>query len=387
MPELEIRSREEVTESIFNTVQRVYGVDDPSREFAVKPAIVQELERKIKQSNAFLNQIRVAGKPTLKGQIVSMEGTQPLAKRTQNGRRPSDPTAFVDRDFENVDVEKDAVISWLKVDEWRGVTKNGDIYTEYRDIITHTNATDTLKIGWNGQFHAANTDPAAFPFLQDVHQGWIQYLIEHAPERVLGITPDSSDPRGYVIDPIKIGPGGDFISLDQLVYHVRQRFIDRLYRRRGDMRVLIGDDLTVEENKHLFGVAMQPTERNALKEYLKSQNFGRTTLAESDEFPERGIFMTPLKNIARYYEMGTMRRKLNDNDHERKGIVDYNFIREDYVIEMIEACAMVHPDALYMFDEDEGNWKPALDSWKVGGALRPDSIDAEVDPTAAAPAE
>lgn len=385
MPQ-ELRSREDVTESIVQTIATVYETDDPTKEFSVNPTVVQSLERKIKQSNEFLNLITVSGKATMKGQIISMEGRAPLAKRTAKGRRPTDPTGFNDRSFENVAVEKDAVISWDKVDEWRGVTQNGDIYTEYRDIVTHTNATDILRIGWNGQMHATTTDPDAFDRLQDVHPGWIQYMIEEAPEQVIGILPDATDPLGYVVDPIRLGRDGDgnrgdFLTLDEMVFHLRQRFIHRLHRRRGDLRALLGDDLVFNENKKLFARVEDPTEKNALQKYLDGQTFGRTLPVASDEFSERGIFLTFTKNIERCYQMDSMRRKLNDNDHIEKGIVDYNYIREDYIIPLPEATVCVHPDAIYLWDEGNGDdlepaWRPAAEAWKAAGALRPESLAA-----------
>jgi P2 family phage major capsid protein len=378
MPDFKIRSRDQIAEEIFSTVGGIYGTDNVRKEFAVEPTIVQELETKVKQSNEFLNRISTRGKITMKGQIIAMEGTKPLAKRTAVGRRPTDPTAFTDRSYENVPVEKDAVISWDKVDEWRGVTENGDIYTEYRDIVTHTMATDILRIGWNGQFHAATTDPDTHTQLQDVHQGWIQYMIENAPEQVIGITLDPTDPRGYTIDPIRIGKDasgnkGDFLTLDELVFHLRQRYIHRLFRRRGDLRVLLGDDLVFHENKKLFAKVEDPTEKNALQAYLNSQNFGRTLSDESDEFPERGLFLSMVANIERDYQIDSMRRKLNDDDQLAKGIVDYNYIREDYVIPIPEAAVVGHPDAFYLWDDIADAWMPAADSWKVGGTLRPDS--------------
>ena len=381
MPEITLRSRDDVTDGIFSTVSEIYGADNVRKEFAVEPTIVQELERKVKQSNDFLNRISTRGKIQMKGQVIAMEGTKPLAKRTASGRRPTDPTAFTDRTYENVPVEKDAVISWDKVDEWRGVTENGDIYTEYRDIVTHTMATDILRIGWNGQFHAATTDPDAHPLLQDVHQGWIQWMIENAPEQVVGINVDPTDPRGYTVDPIRIGRDdngnpGDFLTLDELVFHLRQRYIHRLFRRRMDLRVLIGDELTFHENKKLFARVEDPTEKNALQTYLDSQVFGRTLPDMSDEFPARGIIMTMIANIERDYQIDSMRRKLNDDDHIAKGIVDYNYIREDYLVPIPEAAVVVHPDAMYIWDSVLGMWVPCADVWKVGGTLRPNSIAA-----------
>jgi hypothetical protein len=83
--------------------------------------------------------------------------------------------------------------------------------------------------------------------------------------------------------------------------------------------------------------------------------------------------MSMVANIERDYQIDSVRRKLNDDDQIAKGIVDYYWCREDYVIPIPEAAVVGHPDAFYLWDDIAGAWMPASVSWKVGGTLRPDS--------------
>ncbi|QLQ31623.1 MAG: P2 family phage major capsid protein [Candidatus Thiothrix singaporensis] len=64
---------------------------------------------------------------------------------------------------------------------------------------------------------------------QDFHEGWLQYIIRHAPEKVWGMNADGS------VDPIKVSPGGDFKNMDALVFDARHSLLPRAYRKSPDM--------------------------------------------------------------------------------------------------------------------------------------------------------
>ena len=85
---------------------------------------------------------------------------------------------------------------------------------------------------------------------------------------------------------------------------------------------------------------------------------------------------TDVLREAAYQNWDTEFKELNDDDHIAKGIVDYNYIREDYLVPIPEAAVVVHPDAMYIWDSVLGMWVPCADVWKVGGTLRPNSIAA-----------
>ena len=140
----------------------------------------------------------------------------------------------------------------------------------------------------------------------------------------------------------------------------------RLYQNRTNLRILIGDELTVTENVELLGNAEQrkPTERRAVEDLLQKQTFGETLRVKSDEFPRRAMMMTELGNLSRYWQVGSMRRKLMEDDHDKKGLVDYNYVREDFVVEAAEGCVVVHPDAIQLKD-DAGNWVAASEVWAI----------------------
>lgn len=351
---------------LLTLTSKLNGGANPTKVFNVAPAVVQKMEDHVKQSNEFLRQINNVGVKEVKGQILGFGVPGTVTKRTRSAnpdgskRRPTDPSALRARDYECHEVEQDSVITWDKIDHWAHLS---DFYQRYRDSVTFAKARDRLLIGWHGQGVADDTDPDTHSRLQDVNEGWIQYMINENPSQVLGLNPDGS------IKHIKVdqeAQDADFRSMDELVYHLRYGLLHPLYRERTSLRVLTGDELVLYENGALLAADAQTqvTERLVTKLYMNNQQLGQVQRAKSDEFPTRGIFLTPLDNISRYYQTDSVRRKISDNDHKYKGIVDYNFVREDYVLEAAEGCVCVHPDAIQLKD-DNGAWKSASTQWQA----------------------
>lgn len=357
-----------LADQIKAIVAETYGIQNVGTTFNIEPRIVQTIEQKTQQENEFLGKINVSTVNEGRGDVLGFGVPKRMRKRTTTAdygsnnwgkRRPTDPTGLIQRKYDCEDYESDALIDWKKIDSWAHLP---DFYDRYRQMIFQARASDKLAVGWNGQFSAANTDPDSFFNLEDNAPGWYQYMIENAPEQVLGIEPDATEPYGYKVKKIKVGAGGDYESFDELVYFMRSTMIHKTLRKRKGFRVIMGDELTIHENATLFGADTAPTERLARNLYLNSQTFGRTDIETSDEFPDRGIVLTELGNISVYVQEDAMRRKIKD-DHREKGIVDFEFGREDHVLEVAEGCAMVHPDAIQIKDK-EGNWTDANDVWK-----------------------
>lgn len=362
---------EAVAENIMATTQKVFGNNvKAGKTFNVEPSIAQKMEERVQQQNAFLKLINVIPVNDVSGQVLGFGAPRALMKRTTSEtatgfhkRRPTNPSGLKKRDYKCEDYESDALITWEQLDQWAHLP---DYYQKFRTIVQVAQATDRLRLGWHGQYRADNTDPVANPQLEDMQRGWLQYLIENAPEQVLGISPSQTDPLGYTVDPIHVGVGAGangFESLDSLVYHLRQTKIDKIFRFNTNNVAILGDELVSKDNQGLFDGAISPLERVARAMYLESQDFGRTKIERSDEYPERGLMVTQTSLLSYYYQAQSIRRKIED-DHEEKGIVDYNYGRHDFVIEVCEGAAAVHPDAIHLKDKD-GNWVPAADTWKA----------------------
>jgi len=332
---------------------------DPTKTFNVSPRVAQTTENVVMQSNAFLKRITNTAVREKGGDILHSGVPRTITKRTRTPdqygvlRRPSNPTHWSDRSYYCNESEQDSVITWDEIDMWAHLP---GFYQKFRDRVTFAQARDRLLVSWWGQDDTSgDTDPALYDRLQDMHKGFFQFMIEENPSNVLGLNADGT------IKPIKIdpfAPDADFKTIDQLAYFLRYEILHELYQERNGLRMILGNSLVNYENAALLGSDQQqkPTERTAMKLYLNSQEFGQTKRIKSDEFPHHALFLTEPSNLARYWQRNSFRRKLSENDHEHKGIVSYNFVREDYVVSEAEGAACVHPDAI-QFKNEKGEWE------------------------------
>lgn len=372
-----VRKREQVAEVIFNTLRGVYDQDDLSKEFSIAPSTVQTLERKVQESNVFLGMTTFRLKATNDGQIITGKPKKRITKRTAKGRRPDNPMGLSDRKYKCEVAEKDALIEWKFLDDWAGHTDD-DIYKLYREVVLQAMANDSLKIGWWGQTLAATTDDD-LEFCEDQMPGWFGYLMAVAPEKVMGIEPVAGG--GYKIKPIKIDPEdpeAEFKTLSEAVYWLRMERLHPLRREGTDVRSIIGSELIIREAKRLYGTSIDALQQNQLQVLMQNMVFGETPNVKSDHFPLRGLMITPPGNLARYALRDSYRRKIGEDDHTLKGIVDYNYNEEWYGIEDIDAVAAYHPDSIYLKNPVSGAWEPASYARELSSVKSWNIINAQV---------
>lgn len=349
---------------------------DPRNMVNIDPEKAQTIETKLMQDNAFLSQINNQPVDAVAGEVLAFGVPNTITKRTNTAqgdgslRRPADPTSLVARQYYCRELEQDALMTWKKIDRWAHVA---DFYAKFRESVRFARQRDMLMIMWNGQKATLNTDPLTYPLLQDMGRGFIQYMIDEYPDNVLGIKPSNSEPLGYSIEPIRIGPGaGDngFENIDLAVNFLKETSIHRLFRRRKSQRVLIGDDLLIKDRAQLMGVPnTKPTERVATQLMLKNTQVGQVERAESDELPPHLIFVSELSNFSHYWLESSIRTKYDEN-HDKKGVVNYYYKECDNVMEVAEAAALFHPDAIevptgYDSDGNATGWAAHNEVWKI----------------------
>lgn len=348
-------------------MNKLYSVKDCTEKFSIQPAVQQRLEDEMLGSNRFLSLISNHLREQLKGQKVLMGVNGPISRRTPNRgpRRPTDPLRLKQLKYSMEYIERDVELAWTKVDSWGGSFK--DFYKRFRRHVIHQRSNDILMTGWNGQFYEETTDPEVFTKLQDNNVGWIQHMINVCPDNVLGLKPDGS------IDPIKVGEGGDFLNFEELVNYLLNDVISELHSERDDMSAIMGRELRNLQRATLYknhgGHTGEPTQNVLLDQVISQNTIAGCSIVQSAHFPLRSIMVTPLENISRYVQKGTARAKGPYDDHETKAIKDMLYQYESFQIEEVEACGVVHPDAILIKNE-KGNWAKMDKPW------------AAVDPTA-----
>lgn len=362
----------------FNIIREQNGGHDPSQVFNVTPTIAQSIETRIQQSNDFLNSINVTAVRDVSGEVLHFGGDTMITKRTNtlqpdgSLRRHSNPATLIARDYACKDIEQDTLIKWDLIDSWAHLP---NFYEKLRTYIMGLQARDNLRVMWHGQYAAQDTNAVDNPFGQDIQRGFFQYMIEKMPENVLGISPDATAPGGYTVDPIHVGPGAGangFENMDEMSFHMRDAMIDKLYRKDKKLRIMMGDKLSFAEKGRLVGSGSSaPTERIASKLLLQSEQVGELERKDSDEFPDHGVFIADPKNLSHYWQRDSVRSEYNQQSHGKKGVVSHYYKRCDNVLEIVEAAAAAHPDAIhiptgYGSDGKATGWAPAGETWKAG---------------------
>ena len=320
----------EPTRKAFNKIlqgmAKAYGVDSVQRQFSVMPSKAQSLQDKIVEKSTFLQQINVIPVDEMEGENVLGGVPAPVSGRTDtadgNRRQPRDVLALSAYPYKCHQTNSDVGIRYATLDAW---AKFPDLFARFQRYVTERIANDRELVGWHGTHAAKNTDPEKFPLLQDVNEGWMQYMRVNLPKNVLG--------EGDVEGVIRIGPGGDFEGLDEAI-SVLVSVIPKFLRK--GLKAYIGDELIQYEKQRLYkAISLSPKEKTQATQSLMS--FGGLDDWETpSNFPSRGLVITMPTNLSIYYQEGSWRRHLKE-ESEYDRWADYNSRNEAYTVETPEA--------------------------------------------------
>ena len=315
-------------------VAKLNGVPSAAVKFNVTPAIQQRLEAKIRESADFLSKINLVGVNEQEGEALSLGTKGPGAGRTNTAaghrRNPASRSALTKDSFKCVKTDFDTAFLYSEVDQWAA---HPEFQTLLAAAITDQQALDRIMIGFNGTSAAPETDLAANPLLQDVNVGWLQKVRVSAPTRVLDEVVEDSGK-------VTIGVGGDYASLDSLVYDAVQ-LIDPWHRSRPDLVVLVSRNLM--HSKLLKAVdkgAKSNEEENAAVDIITRARLGGLPVVDAPFFPDGTVLISTLKNLSIYYPNGSRRRHLKD-EPEFDRIADYQSSNDAYVLEDLGLVALV----------------------------------------------
>jgi P2 family phage major capsid protein len=303
------------------TVAALNGIPDATAKFAVAPTIEQVLEKKIRESAAFLQRVNVYPVAQQSGEKLGLGITSPIAGRTNTNAadRPTRSIWGMDgRSYFCHQTNFDTHIRYSTLDAW---AKFPDFQTRVRNQTVEQIARDRLMIGWNGTSVAAQTDLQANPLLQDVNIGWLEQIRLHAPDRRM--------------DAMKVGTeaGSDYQNLDAMVTDMVNELMDEWHTEATDLVVIMGRGLLNEKMMALInGAEAKATEHQALQTLMLNRTVGGKRAISVPYFPARSVLITSESNLSIYWQEGTRRRTLTDNP-KRDRIEDYNSINECYVVE------------------------------------------------------
>jgi P2 family phage major capsid protein len=325
-------------------VAKLNGVPDATQKFAVDPSIQQRLEKRIQESSDFLSRINMVGVDELKGEKLALGVTGPIAARTNvanQDRKTRDLTTLDAQGYECRMTEFDTHLGYAKLDAW---AKFPNFQAMVRDVIVRQQALDRMMIGFNGTSAAAQTDPVANPYLEDVNIGWLQHYRTRAPQRVMK---DGKTNGKILIDHTKIkddtnkvtGIVGDYSTLDALVQDVVNSLLDPWFRRLPSLVVILGRNLMADKYFPLLN-QLPPSEQLAADLVISQKRIGGLQGMDVPFFPDNALMVTTLDNLSVYWQNGARRRYVTENPR-RNRIENFESSNDAYVVEDFGAGCLV----------------------------------------------
>jgi len=321
--------------AMIEALASTYGVPSAVQKFAIEEPIAIRLNDAIQASDAFLGTISILGVVDQKGQPIRVTVPTSIAGRTDTSgageRTPQSLAAPSYWDYEVKQTNFDVAMSYALMDVW---ARFADFRSRYMNAVYRRIALDRIMIGWHGTSAAATTNRSTSPLLQDVNIGWIAKLAAGNPANYMTEGANSGQ--------IRLGTGGDFANLDQMVYSVYS-MIDKAHLTGREV-ALVGQGLVTRDmGKVLASHGETPTERNAIRQLDKS--YGSLPTVVPPHFPDYGVMVTDLANLHLYYQLSGMRRQTIE-EPKKDRVADYISSNEAYCFGDFEGVAALDGDAV-----------------------------------------
>ena len=306
------------------------GVESAAQMFTVAPSVQQKLESRIQESSAFLKSIGVYPVDEMQGQKIGIGTDGPVASRTDTtgaDRGTRDAASLGGQGYQCVQTNYDTHVRYATLDMW---AQFPDFQLRLSRAIRQQCALDRIMIGFNGTSVAANTNRVTNPLLQDVNKGWLQYLRDNAPERVMA--------RGATAGKVVVGATGDYKTLDGLVYDATESLLDAWHAEAGDLVAIVGRGLMHDKLFPLVDGQTAPTEMLAADIVRSQRRLGGKQGITVPFMKPNAILITSLKNLSIYYQDGSRRRAVIDNP-KRDRIETFESSNDAFVVEDLgKAC-------------------------------------------------
>lgn len=336
----------------------------------VPPTQVQIFEERKRQEFKFLNEIDFFATESNTDQIIHMVDGTIIDKSIVTGeRQPSGTGALSDRKFLCRAIDQDAEATWKQQIAW-GRQKQ-DFYNIWRAWILRARARGLLRVGFNGQKYSTsvNSSLSSYPMGEDVQEGWLQYMILNYPQNVIGLVADANgtildkDGNKYSVEEVRIGEGGDYVSVAQLAQHMKDK-IEIIYRGDTGIKAIVGDSLRAGDRQDLLAAALDPMNKAAAEALLGINQISNMQAVTPDEFPLSALCVTNPINFQYVYQTNGVYREIREWSNA-KATQDLLHMQRDFVIPVPEAFVTLHPDAPVVKSNDEWSHPVGWIEWSL----------------------
>lgn len=321
-------------DQLFQKTAIAYGVaaGNPlaGQHFAATPSVAQTIVKKIVESaNPFFARLPMIPVSEMKGEKVLLGLSGRVARRTDtSGAGERTPNRLADtsaQPYELVKTEFDVALSYANIDAWAKFPNFADLYMQ---AVREAIANDILVCGWYGTANtAAGTNIGTNANLQDLNIGWLQKI------RVY------NSGSQYVASGVSIGATGTYKNLDEAVHDIKQT-VEQPFRGRGDLVALISDNLMVAaEDAYYTTNGNTPTEKALIGGQI-TKAYGGLPSITPPFMPDGMILVTPLQNLATYYQDSSVRRLQRDWPSKDE-VQEFNSMNMGYVVQEERATSFV----------------------------------------------
>lgn len=316
----------ELYNQFCDNIAELNGVADASKKFAVDPTIQQKLIDKKQESSEFLSKINVVPVPEMSGALLGLSVGSPIASNTDTSgsgeRQTVSPSSMDGITYQCRQNNSDTHLPYAKLDMW---AKFPDFETRIQNQIVRRQALDMMMIGFNGTTWSATSNPTTYPLRQDVNIGWLQKLRTDRPAQVLSA-------GSKVAGKLTYGPGGDYATLDALVWDLVQGLLPAWAVDDPDLVVIVGRNLLHDKYFPMINGALAPTEQMARDVIMSTKRLGNLPAATVPYFPNGKVMITRYDNLSVYEQEDKRRRNIIDNP-KRDRVEDFQSSNDAYVIE------------------------------------------------------
>lgn len=309
------------------------GLPMAGQHFTATPSVAQTIIRKIVETaNPFLASLPSIPVTEITGQKVLQGLSARVASRTDTSgageRTPKRLLSTGTQDYALKATEFDVALSYADIDSWAKFPNFADLYMQaVREAISN----DILQAGWTGTSAAAATNIGANPLLQDLAIGWLQ--------KIRAYNGGSQYAIGTVGVPISIGATGTYKNLDEAVHDIKQTVAVQ-FRNSGNLVALISDNLVAsQEDVYYKTNGNTPTEKLVLSGAI-TKAYGGLPSIVPPFFPSGTILITPLANLAWYYQDSSIRRLQRDWPSKNE-VQEFNSLNMGYVVQEELATSLV----------------------------------------------
>lgn len=303
----------------------------PGQTYSATPSIAQTIyDLMVEEADPFLSNISIQPVDELQGEKVGLAVTGLIVSRTDtSGAGERSAQNFIDplaKGYQLHSVDSDIAIPYALLNSW---SKFPDFQERVNRAIKKALAMDLIRVGWHGTSAAATTDKSTNPNGEDVNVGWLKQIKDY--------NSGSQYLAGTVGVPVAMG-GVDFPNLDSLVHDAITR-LAVYYQDSTELVALISRDLVnAAKGKYYADLGNSAIEKIQIGKIV--QTYGGLPSLTPPAFPSGKILVTPISNLAVYYQATSWRRD-QINEPKKNQLSDYNQRNEGYIVEDFNAASLI----------------------------------------------